>query len=680
MSDKSRQLIDFAKIDPANIHREVREQIKNNNRHIEELIKEAAEPDFDLSWETVVSPLDNREEELFDNLFSVAGHLKSVCDNPKLRSAYQKCLLEISPYTTAIKQNQDLFLLLKRLRETGELDAEQQKVLDNYLRDCRLAGIELAKDKRKEFASLVSKHSKLTAKFGENVLDSTDKWKKHIKDESELKGIPRPMIAKYAADAKEQGKDGYLIGLDMPSYQSVMTYADNHSLREDIYCAFMTRASAETKMFAELDNSPLIKEIMLIRHKMAKMLGFDTPAMMFMATNMVRDAADVEEFLNEVMSKVLPVGQKEAKELKEYVLRHKKDFSAWDVSYYSEKLKKEKFNIDAEKMRDYFPLSRVLDGMFGLAGKLFGVSLVEEKNFSTWHKDVRLFKLKDEQGEAIGYLYCDLYAREHKNGGAWMNECKLRRKLGDGTLQLPAAYLVCNFRPPGEGDTLLLHYDVQVLFHEFGHCLHHLLTKINQRGISGINGVPHDMVELPSQLMENWCWDKEFIKNISEHYKTGDPLPTKQLDDLIAARNFHSGLFMLRQLEFSLFDILLHSKLRVEEIQQEKDRAQQLYNELRDKYSPLPQLKEARFPNSFGHIFAGGYAAGYYAYKWAEVMSADIYSMFEHRGIYDKASADSVRRNIFERGGLGDALENFIKVRGREPESGAFLRYNGIAS
>lgn len=680
------QLINFKQLNPATLHQQVSELIAKNNERVNNLIQDVAKAEIQLTWDKSAGLLNDWNDELFEDLFSVAGHLKSVCDNPKLRTAYNQCLQEVSAYVTAIKQNKELYMLLKRVRETTQIDAEQQQELDNYIRDCRLAGIELPPEQRQEFAGLVAQHSKLTSKYSENVLDSTDKWKKHIPstDAARLKGIPQPMIDKYQQDAKQhkkRKKDGYLIGLDMPSYQAIMTYADDHSLRQEVHNAFITRASKEKPTFAEMDNTPLIQQIMLLRHKMASMLGYDTPAQMLMATNMVQKPAAVEDFLNQLVQKVLPAAQKEAQELEEYVLKHKDKFEAWDVGYYSEKLKQEKFNVDTEKMREYFPLPRVLDGMFSLAEKLFGISLVEEKEFHTWHPDVRLFKLvATNNKEIVGYLYCDLYAREHKNGGAWMNENRIRRRLSDGSLKLPAAYLVCNFRSPSDGDTLLLHYDVQVLFHEFGHCLHHLLTKINQPGISGINGVPHDMVELPSQLLENWCWDKEFIKLISSHYKSGEALPPKQLDDLLAARNFHSGLFMLRQLEFSLFDILLHSKMSKEQITDNPQLAQKCYDDLRGKYNPLPQLEENRFPNAFSHIFAGGYAAGYYAYKWAEVMSADIYSMFEEHGIYDQASAKLLRKNIFERGGLGDALENFIAVRGREPDNQAFLRYNSIAS
>lgn len=700
----NQQLIKFSEFNATKLYSQVRKLIKKNNLRIAELIQASSAKDFKLNWGNSASLLDDWDEELFERTFNVAGHIKSVCDNPKLRNAYNKCLPDLSAYITALKQDEKLYALLKRLRGVRGLDKEQQQTLDNHLRDCRLAGIELPKAQKKKFAELAAESSRLAAKFNENLLDSTDKWQEQVTDKKTLSGLPKPVVDAFKQNAKQANKDGWLLRLDIPSYLAIITYADNESLRQRVYIAYTTRASTENPLFASYDNTPIIHKIMLTRSKMAKILGYKNPAEMLMATNMVRKSPKVVKFLKDLLAKVLPAAEKEAAELREYVLKHQDTFNPWDIAYYSEKLKQEMFQVDKEKLREYFPLPRVLQGMFSLADKLFGVTLVEVQGADTWHKDVRLFKLVRKSGrtrksalvkggaiepDVLGYLYCDLYARRHKNGGAWMNESIIRRRLGTGDLQLPVAYLVCNFRKPSAGDTLLLHDDVLVLFHELGHCLHHLLTKIEQPGIAGINGVPHDMIELPSQLLENWCWDKKFIKLISEHYKTGKQLPSNQLDKILAARNFQSGLTMLRQLEFSLFDIMLHSqydqyekrdKYRVAKSGKGNMAAQNLHNELRYKYNPLPQLKKAKFPNSFAHIFAGGYAAGYYAYKWAEVMSADVYSMFEEQGIYHKPTADLLRTHIFERGGLGDALENFIAVRGRAPDNAAFLRYNGIVA
>ena len=671
------KLINFAKLKPESLGLEVSQLIEKNKQRVADLVKQCEDPNFQLSWENTSAKLDDWGEEIFDDLFSIAGHLKSVRETDALRAAYNKCLPKISEYATTIRQDAGLYKLMKRLRQEAELSEEQQKDLDDYIRDCKLTGIELPEKERAEFAALVAEGSKLSNKFSENILDATDKWKKHLPDNSRLGGIPEAMQAKWKQDAKNAGKDGYLLGLDMPSHQAIMTYAKDGELRKEVYNATVRRASSKDQVSAKLDNSENIRRIMLLRHKMARLLGFASPAEMLMATNMVREPGKVEEFVRDLLAKVQPAAQEEAQELKDYTLKHQDSFEPWDLGYYSEKLKQEKFNIDTEKMREYFPLPRVLQGMFTLAEKLFDVSLEEVKDFDSWHEDVTLFKLTRGK-EAIGYLYCDLYARENKNGGAWMNESINRRQLTDGSVRKPAAYLVCNFRQPLKGNALLMHYDVTVLFHEFGHCLHHLLTKIGCSGIAGIHGVPHDMIELPSQLMENWCWDKEFIKLISSHHESGEPLPTQKLDELVAARNFHTGLFMLRQLEFSLFDILLHSKIPYEEFDKNPARAQECYDELRQEFNPLPQVKENYFPNAFSHVFAGGYAAGYYSYKWAEVMSADIYAMFEENGIYDKKSAEKLRQNIFERGGLGDAMQNFIAVRGREPDNTAFLRHNGV--
>ncbi|MBE8182486.1 MAG: M3 family metallopeptidase [Candidatus Portiera sp.] len=675
------QLINFSKFDSAALYPQVRKIIKQNNQRLEKLIKESSAEDFNLSWDNFYAQLEDWNEELFSDLFDVAGHLKSVCDNSKLRNAYNKCLPHISEYLTAFNQNEEIYHLLKKLRKNKDLDQEQKQCLDNHLRDCRLAGIELPQAQKKKFAKLVAQGSHLAAKFNENVLDSTDKWQELITDKAKLSGIPQAVIDNFKQNAQEEKKKGWLLRLDIPSYLAIMTYADNAQLRERVYCAYSMRASKKHPLYKSYDNSPIISKILAVRNKKAKILGYKNSAEMLMATNMVRQPQKVVKFLKGLTLKVLPTARKEAAELRKYALKHQDDFHPWDLAYFSEKIKQDKLQVDKEKLREYFPLPRVLQGMFTLAEKLFGVSFVEQKSFDTWHKDVRLFKLvrKNASGKsAIGFLYCDLYARQHKNGGAWMNESIVRRRLSNGKLRLPAAYLVCNFRKPTKGKTLLLHDDVLVLFHELGHCLHHLLTRIEQPRIAGINGVPHDMVELPSQLLENWCWDKKFIRIISSHYKTGKPLPPKQLDKILAARNFHSGLAMLRQMEFSLFDILLHSKYGEQDLKNGQ-LAQQLHDELRYKNNPLPQMEDACFPNSFAHIFAGGYAAGYYAYKWAEVMSADIYSMFEDNGIYHKPTASLLRRNIFESGGLGDALQKFSSVRGRNPDNKAFLRHNAIA-
>lgn len=674
------QLIDFSDFNTAKLYPQVKKIIKQNNTRIKNLIKDNSNPEHKISWDNFSARLENWNEELFSDLFDVAGHLKSVCDNSKLRNAYNKCLPHIAEYVTALKQNEQLYLLLKKLRKDGELDAEQKQSIDNHLRDCRLSGIELPKAQKNKFAKLVAESSRLSAKFNENVLDSTDKWQEVITDKTLLAGIPQATLDDFKQNAKQEKLEGWLLRLDPPSYLAIMNYAENRQLRERVYRAYNMRASKKHPLYKSYDNNPIINKILAVRNKKAQILGYKNPAEMLMATNMVKQPQKIVSFLEKLMRKVLPAAKKEADELMKFALKYQDDFQPWDIIYFGEKLQQENFQVDKEVFREYFPLPRVLEGMFTLAEKLFGVYFIEQKNSNLWHKDVRLFKLVNKKDETIGHLYCDLYARQHKNGGAWMNESIIRRRLSNDSLRLPAAYLVCNFRKPFKGNSLLLHNEVLVLFHELGHCLHHLLTKIEQPQIAGINGVPHDMIELPSQLLENWCWDKKFIKKISAHYKTGKPLPARQLDNLSTVRNFQSGLNMLRQLELSLFDILLHSKYNEADIKKSSCLAQDVYDELHYKYNPLPQMKEACLPNSFGHIFAGGYAAGYYAYKWAEVMSADIYSMFEENGIYHKPTAQLLRQNIFERGGLGNALQNFTAVRGRKPDNKAFLRYNGIAT
>lgn len=671
------ELTKFSQFNPKSLYKKVDSITKLNNKRLEELLEKSKSKDFSLSWNNTAQLLDDWDEELFEKLFSVAAHLKSVRDDSQLRTAYNKSLPKISTYITEQKQNHSLYLLMKRLTKEEKLDSEQQKDIDNYLLECRLSGIDLPLIKRKKFAQLLTELARLNAKFSENLLDSNDKWKLHVKDKNILNGLPAQLITKLRVAAKEVKKDGWLVGLDMPIYQAIMSYADDESLRKTIHMAFISRASGSMKDFVKFDNTPVIRQILALRYKLSRILNYKNPAEMLMTKNMVKSPYQVHQFLLDIMKKSLPIARQEAKELIDYVLKHKKECHPWDLAYYSEKLKQERHKIDTEELHVYFPLPRVLSGMFELTEKLFGVKIEEQKKFDTWHKDVRLFVLSRAK-EKIGYLYCDIYARDHKNGGAWMNDNRQRKRLTNGDIQLPVAYLVCNFRAPVKGKSLLLHQDVEVLFHEMGHCLHHLLTKVSCRGVAGINGVPHDMIELPSQIMENWCWDKKFIKKISEHYKTAKPLPAKILNNLIAAKNFQSALQMVRQIEFSLFDIKIHSKLEADKILKEPYLAQKVYDDLRYKYSPLPQIKDNRFPNTFSHIFAGGYAAGYYAYKWAEVMSADIYSLFEEKGIYNKQVANNLRKFIFESGGVDDALKNFIAVRGRKPDNAAFLRHNGI--
>ena len=678
-------LTNFSHIKPQRLVGEVKKTLERNNEIVAEMIKSYETPSSQPDWNSTVQILDDGDEKLMEHTFSPVSHLKSVCETLELRKAYSQALPLITAYKTELGQNKRLYAILTRLRETSDaqLDEAQRKQLDNYLLDCQLTGVDLPAAQRKEYQMLLQQLLRLSVRFSENILDATDSWGK-IVQEKQLEGVPDPVKRQLHQRAEGQGKKGFLLSLQLPFYIPVISYADNEPVRRDIYTAYITRASDKGKQpknddgTLKYDNGALMSQILSLGYRLARMLGYKNGAEMLMVRNMVQSSTEVKSFLIDLAEKAKPRALQEAKELTAFVKEHKKEFQPWDVAYYSEKLRQQKYHFSSEELRDYFIADRVFQGMYKLARRIFGVRFEEVRNFDTWHKDVKLFAMFRDK-ELLGYLYCDLYARASKQGGAWMNENRQRRRLTNGSLQLPVAYLVCNFRRPLEGNpSLLLHDEVITLFHEFGHCLHHLLTKVECRGVAGIHGVPHDMIELPSQLMENWCWDEGFVHNISCHYMTKKALSSTQLKNLLAARNFQSGLMTLRQVVFSLFDMRLHSEFNAMDFDKNSQLVQQVYDEVSGQLNFLPQAAFNRFPNSFSHIFAGGYAAGYYAYKWAEVMSADIYGAFQQKDIYDNQLARKLRRHIFERGGLGDAMDNFVSVLGRKPDMDAFLRHRGL--
>lgn len=673
------KLTDFHLIRPNELLSEVKKVIADNRKAIDEVVARYQDGSTPLDWDGTMQLLDDRDESLMERLFYPVAHLKSVAETDEIRETYNQAQPLITAYQTELGQNRRLFDILARLRGQAKtkLNEAQAQQLDNYLHDCRLTGVDLPDEQREEYRNKAQRLAQLCTKFSENLLDATQAWTKLIKDERQLAGVPGGDKEQLRYQARAKGKKGYLLGLHLPCYLAIIRYADDESLRREIYTAYSTRASELGPQAGQYDNSSLMAEILSLRYRLAELLGYKNSAALLMARNMVREPAEIKDFLLDLAARARPQAQREAAELTDFVGQHKKEFHPWDVGYYSEQLRQKKHHFSAEELRSYFVARPVFENMFNLAKRLFEVDFVRVSEFDSWHKDVELFAMK-RSGSTLGYIYCDLYARDFKRGGAWMNENRQRRRLSDGSLQLPVAYLVCNFRRPLDGgEALLLHEEVVTLFHEFGHCLHHLLTRVECRGVAGINGVPHDMIELPSQLMENWCWEEDFLTRIGCHYKSGQPLPASLLRNLVAARNFQSGLMTLRQIEFALFDIRLHSEFSATTITPRL--AQQLYDEVREEWSLLPQADFNRFPNSFSHIFAGGYAAGYYAYKWAEVMADDIYAAFAQRGIYDGELAKKLRRHIFERGGVGSAMDNFVAVLGRKPDMTAFLRHKGIA-
>ncbi|MGB2130550.1 MAG: M3 family metallopeptidase, partial [Marinobacterium sp.] len=547
----------FSRILPEHAEPAIDELLARNRTRIAELTADAS-----VSGWALVAELEQLNDELAQ-AWSPVSHLNAVMNSDAWREAYNACLPKLSEYWTELGQHQGLFQAFEALAGSDayqQLSPARRRVVDNALRDFRLSGIALPEAQQKRYAELQQRLSELTTKFSENVLDATQGWWKEISDETELSGLPEHAVAaaKEAARAKEL--DGWVITLDFPAYYAVMAFADNRSLREELYRAFSTRASDQGPKAGEWDNSAVMNEILSLRHEMAQLLGFDTYADYSLATKMAQSPQQVVSFLEDLATETRPVAEQEVAELQAFAREQNgiEQLNAWDVTYYGEKLKQARYEISQQELRPYFPLPTVLEGMFSIAGRLFDLEVEEQPNFDSWHADARLFALK-RNGEPFAYCYLDPFARSGKRGGAWMDDCRVRRRLSEVELQLPVAYLVCNFTPPLPGQpALLTHDEVTTLFHEFGHGLHHMLTQMEEADISGINGVAWDAVELPSQFMENWCWEPEALALISGHHESGEPLPQALLDKMLAAKHFQSGMMMMRQLEFSLFDFRLH--------------------------------------------------------------------------------------------------------------------------
>lgn len=663
----------FSAIKAEHVEPAINQLLEQNRARIAELVAQPID-----SWNSLVGEL----EQLNDNLaraWSPASHLNSVANSDEFRVAYNACLPKLSEYYTELGQNKKLYQayeLFSKSDEYAKLTEAQKKVVTNSLRDFRLSGIGLPEKGQKRYAELQLKLSELTTKFSENVLDATQAWFKQIESESELTGLPEhtKIAAKQAAQERELS--GWVLTLDFPVYYAVVLHAENRQLREEIYHAYVTRASEVGPQLGGWDNSPLIDQILILRLELAELLGFESYADYSLATKMAQSTEQVIQFLDDLAARSKPQAEKEVSELRSFAQATGEidQLQPWDLAYYSEKLKQQRFKISQQELRPYFPMPRVLQGLFHVAGKLFDVEFKELSNFDTYHADVRLFELS-RQGETLAYCYLDPFARSGKRSGAWMDDCRVRRQTGEG-LQLPVAYLVCNFTPPvGDEPALLTHDEVTTLFHEFGHGLHHMLTQMEFADISGINGVAWDAVELPSQFLENWCWEPEALAHISGQVETGEPLPKELLDKMLAAKHFQAGMMLVRQLELSLFDFKLHL-----EFQPGLTQVQQVLDSVRDQVAVVRPPEYNRFQTSFSHVFAGGYAAGYYSYKWAEVLSADAFSRFEEEGIFNESTGHSFRTEILEKGGSREPMELFIAFRGREPEVSALLRHSGIAA
>ncbi|ODU00970.1 MAG: oligopeptidase A [Thiobacillus sp. SCN 63-1177] len=644
-------------------------------------VARAEAADTPAEWDAFVAPLDDTNEKL-GRAWGQVSHLHSVMDSPELREVYNANLPKITVYYAELGQNEALFAKFKALKASpgyAALSAPRKKIVENELRDFRLGGAELPVDKKARFMQVQEELAQLSAKFEENLLDATNDFALYIDDAAQLAGVPGDVLAMMKAAAEADGKAGFKLTLHMPSYLPVMQYADNRDLREQVYRAYVTRASEFGK--PELDNTPLIGGILRLRREAAQLLGFRSYAEVSLAAKMADTPTEVLKFLDELGVRARPYAEKDYAELKAFARDELglADVPAWDTTYVSEKLSVARYSFSDQEVKQYFPEPRVLAGLFKLIETLYGLH-VREDSAPVWHPDVKFYTLTDHAGQRVGQFYLDLYARASKRGGAWMDDVITRRKTADG-IQTPVAYLNCNFSGPvGDKPALFTHDEVITLFHETGHGLHHLLTQIEELGVSGINGVEWDAVELPSQFMENFCWEWDVLKHMTAHVDTGEPLPRALFDKMLAAKNFQSGLQTLRQIEFASFDMHLH-----DDFDPNGNRtAQDLIDDIRRQVAVIVPPDYNRFPNNFSHIFAGGYAAGYYSYKWAEVLSADAYALFEdeaegYGGVLNPEVGHRFWSEILAQGGARPALESFKAFRGREPTIDALLRHNGMA-
>ena len=665
----------FSAIKPEHVVPAVTQALDDCRAAVEKAVAQGAP----YSWDNLVQPLAEVDDRL-SRLFSPVSHLNSVKNSPELRQAYEQTLPLLSEYSTWAGQHEGLYQAYRDLKEGSHyaaLDLAQKKAVDNALRDFELSGIGLSKEKQQRYGEIAARLSELGSTYSNNVLDATMGWSKLISDESELSGMPESALAAAKAQAEAKEQQGWLLTLDIPSYLPVMTYCDNQALREELYRAYSTRASDQGPNAGKWDNSEVMAEELALRHELAQLLGFDSFAHKSLATKMAESPAQVIDFLTDLAKRARPQAEQELAELRAFA---KKEFGVdelqpWDLTYYGEKQKQHLYSISDEQLRPYFPEQRALSGLFEVVKRIYGITASERNDVDVYHPDVRFFDLFDESGELRGSFYLDLYAREHKRGGAWMDDCVGQMRKADGSLQKPVAYLTCNFnRPLGGKPALFTHNEVTTLFHEFGHGLHHMLTRIETPGVSGISGVPWDAVELPSQFMENWCWEPEALAFISGHYETGEPLPQELLEKMLAAKNYQAALFILRQLEFGLFDFRLHTEFDPAKGAQ----ILETLKEVKALVAVVPGPSWGRFPHAFSHVFAGGYAAGYYSYLWADVLAADAYSRFEQEGIFNRETGQSFLDNILTRGGSEEPMELFKRFRGREPQLDAMLKHYGI--
>tara|TARA_B110000459_G_C16622251_1_gene502482 strand:+ start:753 stop:2789 length:2037 start_codon:yes stop_codon:yes gene_type:complete len=630
-----------------------------------------------FTWDNLIVPL----EEMDDNLakvWSMISHIHAVCSEEELRSAYEVALEAITEYYTDLSHNVVLYNAFEAIQASAEYaqyDVGQKKVISNNIRDFQLFGVHLAKAQKAELSELSTSLSKLSNDFEQNLLDATYGYTLYVNAKEELEGIPESVVNAARELAKSKDHAGWGFSLDAPTFLAVMRYAENRSLRENLYKAYVTRASEVGLNGGKWDNSELMLAILQKRQQQAKLLGFETYTDFSLATKMANDIAEVTEFLTSLADKTIKQAKNEYKELTDFIKQeHNLECEAWDMVFYSELLRLKKYSYSSLSYKEYFSVDQAMAGLFEIVAKVFALKICPVDSDGIWHEDVRLFGVFDKNEKLRGYFYTDLYARPQKRGGAWMDDCRVRRITTAGDLQHPIAFLNCNFSPPSGGVALLTHDDVVTLFHEFGHTLHHILTQVDYADISGISGVMWDAVEFPSQFLEHWCYTTEGLDILAKHYKTGASLPEDMRKQLLLSKNFQSGMQMMRQVEFAMFDINIYANNKINsvaDIQAELDKA-------RAQYAVAPVWKDNRFQHSFSHIFAGGYAAGYYSYKWAEVLSSDAFSLFEDVGIFNQDLGIKFVTEVLEQGGTYDAKELFINFCGREPNVAALLRHSGI--
>jgi len=671
-------------IKPEHVQPAISQVIQENQAEIETLVKNIDQSNPEqtkISWQNFMLPLEKLEDRI-GKVWSPVSHLNSVCNSDELREAYDKGLALLTDYSTQLGQHQGLYKATKALYDANEdqnLTPTQKHILKDSLLDFKLSGLHLNQDQQKTFSKIQKRLAELSSKYEQNLMDATMAWTKLLSDKNDLAGLPQTELAMLAGNAEIREKKGYLVTLEIPSYLAIMTYADDRKLREEVYTAYSTRASDQANDAGKFDNSKIMAELLELKQQKAKLLGFKNFAELSIESKMAESPEQVMGFLTDLNKAAKNQAKDEYAALAEFAKADQisdlktDNLKAWDVAYYSEKLKQQKFKVSQAELRPYFVVDKVISGLFEITEHHFDVNFEMVEKPVVWHSDVRHYLIK-RNDELVAEFYLDLYARQHKRGGAWMDNYQSRFKLDEKTTQTPIAYLTCNFAPPVKDQSAqFTHDEVVTLFHEFGHGLHHMLTKVDELSASGIANVPWDAVELPSQFMENFCYQPEVIAKLSQHFETGESLPQDKLDKLIAAKNFQSAMGMVRQIEFALFDMRIHDNqaLSAKEIQQVLDKT-------RAEVAVVIPPKFNRFQNGFSHIFAGGYSAGYYSYKWAEVLSADAFSLFEEQGVMNKETGKNFLNNILEKGGSADPMDLFVAFRGRKPNVDALLRHSGI--